>query len=155
AWIMRGANGGKTDNRRIVAEEVMLRAEQARLLGFRTAAHATLEYSMAKTPAAVRKLLMQVWAAARARVTRERTLLQEAVRAEGGTFKLAAWDWRYYAEKVRKARLDIDDAEINPYLELDSVIAAAFHCANKLFGLAFTERTGVPTYHPEVRVFEV
>src|SRR5262249_35182383 len=85
----------------------------------------------------------------------ERDQLQEAVHAEGGNFKLAAWDWRYYAEVVRKAQFDVDDAEIKPYLQLDNMIAAAFHVAGKLFGIAFQERTDLPRYHPDVRAFEV
>jgi peptidyl-dipeptidase Dcp len=155
AWIKRGANGGKTDNRKIVAEILGLRAERAHLLGFKTPADSTLEYSMAKTPANVRKLLNEVWGPARARAMEERDALQDAVLGEGGNFKLAAWDWRYYAEKVRKAKFDIDEAEIKPYLQLDNVIDAAFDVAGRLFGLAFNERTDVPVYHPEVRVFEV
>jgi peptidyl-dipeptidase Dcp len=98
---------------------------------------------------------MEVWAPARERAAEERDALQEAVRSEGGNFKVAAWDWRYYAEKVRKARYDFDDAEIKPYLQLDSVIAAAFDVAGKLFGVTFTERKDLPVYHPEVRAFEV
>ena len=155
AWTLRGANGGKTDNRKIVAEILGLRAERARLLGFRTAADSALEFSMAKTPQAVRKLLMEVWSPARARAGEERDQLQEAVRAEGGNFKLAQWDWRYYAEKVRKAKFDVDDGEIKPYLQLDNVIAAAFDVAGKLFGVTITERKDLPVYHPEVRAFEV
>jgi peptidyl-dipeptidase Dcp len=155
AWIKRGANGGKTDNRGIVKEMLGLRAERAQLLGYKTAADSTLEFSMAKTPAAVRKLLMDVWGPARKRALEERDLLQKAVQAEGGNFKLAAWDWRHYAEKVRKARYDVDEAEIKPYLQLDSVIAAAFDVATKLFGVSFKERRDLPVYHPDVRAFEV
>jgi len=155
AWTMRGANGGKTDNRKIVAEILALRAERARLLGYQTAAQSALEYSMAKTPEAVRKLLMEVWKPGRARALEERDQLQAALQAEGGNFKLAAWDWRYYSEKVRKAEFDVDEAEIKPYLQLDNVIAAAFDVAGKLFGLAFKERKDLPVYHPEVRAFEV
>jgi len=155
AWIMRGANGGATDNRKIVAEILGLRAERARLLGFKTAAESSLEFSMAKTPQAVRKLLMEVWAPARARADEEREQLQKAVQAEGANFKLAAWDWRYYAEKVRKTKFDVDDGEIKPYLQLDSVITAAFDVATKLFGVTFAERPDLPVYHPDVRAFEV
>ena len=155
AWISRGANGGKTDTRKIVAEVLDLRAERAKLLGFGTAADAALEYSMAKTPANVRKLLMEVWAPARARAQAERDDLQEAVRAEGGNFKLAPWDWRYYAEKVRKAKFDVDEGEVKPYLQIENVIAASFDVASKLFGLAFKELKGLPVYHPEVRAWEV
>ena len=155
AWRQRGANGGKTDNRKIVAEILSLRAERSRLLGFKTAADAALEFSMAKTPANVRKLLMDVWTPARTRAAEERAALQQAVQAEGGNFKLAGWDWRYYAEKVRKAKFDVDEAEMKPYLQLDSVIAAAFDVANKLFGVRFKERPDLPVYHPDVRSFEV
>jgi peptidyl-dipeptidase Dcp len=155
AWTMRGANGGKTDNRKIVAEVLELRAERAQLLGFKSAADSALEFSMAKTPRAVRKLLMEVWGPALARAGEERDQLQELVRAEGGNFKLAAWDWRYYAEKARKAKFDVDDGEIKPYLQLDNVIAAAFDVAAKLFGVTIEERTDLPVYHPDVRAFEV
>jgi len=155
AWITRGAKGGRTDNRKIVAEVLALRAERARLLGFKTAAHFALEFSMAKTPTTVRKLLMEVWEPARTRAGEERDQLQQCVQAEGSNFELAQWDWRYYAEKVRKAHFAVDDGEIKPYLQLDSVIAAAFDVAGKLFGLTFTERKDLPVYHPEVRIFEV
>jgi peptidyl-dipeptidase Dcp len=155
AWIARGANGGERDNRRIVAEVLGLRRERAKLLGFSSAAHAALEFSMAKTPDAVRQLLMDVWTPARQRAGEEHELLQHAVRAEGGNFTLAAWDWRYYAEKVRKARFDIDEAEIKPYLQLDNIIAAAFDVAKRLFGVTFSERRDLPLYHPDVRAFEV
>jgi peptidyl-dipeptidase Dcp len=98
---------------------------------------------------------MEVWAPARARATRERDDLQEAVRREGGNFEIAGWDWRYYAEKVRKAKYDVDEAEVKPYLPLDSVIEAAFDCATRLFGITFRERKDLPLYHPDVRCFEV
>jgi peptidyl-dipeptidase Dcp len=155
AWRRRGANGGKTDNRRIVAEILALRGERARLLGFDTPADAALEFTMARTPERVRKLLMDVWKPAKARAARERADLDRAVLAEGGNFEVAGWDWRYYAEKVRKARFDVDEAEVKPYLALDSVIAAAFDCAQRLFGVSFRERPELPVYHPEVRAFEV
>jgi peptidyl-dipeptidase Dcp len=155
AWIARGANGGEHDNRRIVAEVLRLRRERAKLLGFRSAADAALEFSMAKTPDAVRRLLMDVWAPAWQRASEEHDLLQQAVRAEGGNFPLAAWDWRYYAEKVRRARFNVDEAEIKPYLQLDNIIAAAFDVATRLFGVRFRERRDLPVYHPEVRTFEV
>jgi peptidyl-dipeptidase Dcp len=155
AWRQRGANGGKTDNRKIIAEILALRAERARLLGFETSADAALEFTMAKTPAAVRKLLMDVWKPAKARAAQERADLDDAVLAEGGNFQVAGWDWRYYAEKVRKAKFDVDEAEVKPYLQLDNVIAAAFDCAGKLFGVSFKERKDLPVYHPEVRAFEV
>jgi peptidyl-dipeptidase Dcp len=110
---------------------------------------------MAKTPANVRALLERVWPAARKRALADRDAMQEIVHEEGGNFKLAAWDWRYYAERLRKAHFDLDEAEIKPYLALDNVIAAAFDCAGKLFGLKFEERKDIPVWHPDVRAFEV
>ena len=155
AWIKRGENGGATDNTAIVAETVKLRAERAQLLGFDTFADYKLEPMMARTPEAVRELLDQVWAKALVRAGEEEDELREAISAEGGNFSIAPHDWRYYAEKVRKTRFDIDDAEVKPYLGLDNVIEAAFDTAHQLFGLKFSERHDVPIYHPDVRVFEV
>jgi peptidyl-dipeptidase Dcp len=155
AWIARGDGGGATDNKAIIAETVQLRAERARLLGFPTFAHYRLDDSMAKTPEAVRDLLERVWAPARDRAMADRDALQHIVQAEGGNFALAASDWRYYAEKLRKARCDIDAAEIAPYLSLDNMIAAAFDTAHRLFGLSFREVHDVPAWHPDVRVWEV
>jgi peptidyl-dipeptidase Dcp len=155
AWRQRGASGGASDNRAIVSEILKLRAERARVLGFASPAELALEFSMARTPANVRRLLMELWTPARARAAAEREELQRAVRAEGGNFEVAGADWRYYAEKVRKARFDVDEAEVKPYLQLDDVIAAAFDVAQRLFGVSFRERTDLPVYHPEVRSFEV
>ncbi len=155
AWAARGNSGGTTDNKAIIAETIALRAEQARLLGYPTYAHYRLDDVMAKTPEAVRGLLERVWPRARARAMADRDALQDLIRQEGGNFDLAAWDWRYYAEKLRKARCDIDAAETAPYLVLDNMIAAAFDTANRLFGLTFTERHDVPAWHPDVRVWEV
>ncbi len=155
AWVKRGEMGGETDNRAILAEIVRLRAELARLIGFDTYADYSLGDTMAKTPAAVRELLQAVWPAAVKRAGEERDALQEQARAEGGNFAIAAWDWRYYAEKERKARYDVDEAATRPYLALDSVIAAAFDTARRLFGLRFKELSDAPRYHPDVRVWEV
>jgi peptidyl-dipeptidase Dcp len=155
AWIKRGENGGATDNGAIVAETVRLRAERAQLLGYECFADYKLEPMMARVPEAVRELLDTVWAKAQVRAVQEEADLQDAIRAEGGNFHVAPHDWRYYAEKVRKTKFDIDEAEIKPYLALDNVIAAAFDTAHRLFGLVFTERADIPTYHPDVRVFEV
>jgi peptidyl-dipeptidase Dcp len=155
AWIVRGNGGGATDNKAIIAETVALRAERVQLLGYPTFADYRLDDAMAKTPQAVRALLERVWSPARARAMADRDALQDLVRQEGGNFDLAAWDWRYYAEKLRKARCDIDAAEIAPYLMLDNVIAAAFDTAHRLFGLTFRERHDVPVWHPDVRVWEV
>ncbi len=154
AWLSRGESGGATDNRAIVAEMVKLRAERAALLGYKTFADYRLDDQMAKTPQAARGLLDEVWGRARARAGRERDELQQMVAQEGGNFALAAHDWRYYAEKLRKARYDLDEAEIKPYFALDNMIAAAFETAQRLFGLTFTPAQ-VPLYHPDARAWEV
>ncbi|RAI44022.1 M3 family metallopeptidase [Rhodoplanes roseus] len=155
AWAARGENGGATDNAAVIAETVRLRAERAKLLGYDSFAAYRLEDAMAKTPDAVRALLDRVWTPARARALADRDAMQEMIRAEGGNEPLAAWDWRFWAEKLRKARYGIDENEVRPYLPLDRMIAAAFDTAGKLFGLSFAERHDVPVWHPDVRVWEV
>src|SRR5882762_6809946 len=155
AWIVRGNGGGATDNKAIIAETIALRAERAQFIGYPTFADYRLDDAMAKTPQAVQALLERVWSPGRARAMADRDALQDLIRQEGGNFDLAAWDWRYYAEKLRKARCDIDAAEIAPYFKLDNVIAAAFDTAHRLFGLRFRERHDVPVWHPDVRVWEV
>jgi peptidyl-dipeptidase Dcp len=155
AWIERGNNGGETDNKAIVAETIALRAERAKLLGYPSFAHFRLADSMAATPEAVRELLTAVWEPARAKAMAERDALQAEANAEGANFTLAPWDWRYYAEKVRKARYDLDEAEIKPYFQLDRIIEAAFHTAHRLFGLTFVPLSGIPLYHPDVRAWDV
>src|SRR5215470_14751653 len=155
AWTARGDGGGATDNKAIIAEMVALRAERARLIGYDTFAHYRLDDAMAKTPDAVRSLLEKVWAPARSRALEDRDALQGLVQAEGGNFTLAPWDWRYYAEKLRKLRCDIDEATIKPYLPLDRIIEAAFYTANRLFGLSFERREGIPTWHDDVLTWEV
>ena len=155
AFIMRGDNGGKTDNKAIIAETVRLRAERARLLGFPDFAHFRLDDAMAKSPEVVRELLDTVWARARNRALADRDDLQALVQEDGGNFKLAPWDWRYYAEKLRQQRCDFDEAAIKPYLSLERMIEAVFHTAQRLFGLSFRPRTDVPVWHPDVRVWEV
>ncbi len=154
AWIKRGENGGATDNCAVIAEMVALRAERAKLLGFASFADYRLDDQMAKTPAAARKLLDEVWTRARAKAAAEREAMQEIIAAEGGNFALAAHDWRYYAEKRRKAAFDLDEAEIKPYFQLDRMIEAAFDTARRLFGLSFTP-ADVPLYHPDARAWRV
>jgi peptidyl-dipeptidase Dcp len=154
AWQLRGDNGTKSDNKAIIAETIALRAERAKLLGYRTFAHYRLDDAMAKTPEAVRGLLEKVWAPARVRALADRDAMQAIVREEGGNFALAPWDWRYYAEKLRQRRCDVEEAAVKPYMPLDQVIAAAFHVANRLFGLTFA-RVDVPVWHPDVRTWEV
>src|SRR5262249_32635252 len=137
AWIARGDGGGATDNKAIIAEMVALRAACARLLGYPTFAHYRFDDTMAKTPQAVRALLERVWVPRRRRGLAERDDLRALVQAEGKNFALAQWDGRYYAEKLRKPRCDIDEATIKPYLQLERIIEAAFYTANRLFGLTF------------------
>jgi len=155
AFVARGDNGNANDNNAAIVEILSLREESAKLLGYPTFAAYRLEDSMAKTPEAVRGLLERVWTVARARARRDRDALQELVAREGGNFALAAWDWRYYAEKLRQISANFDDAAIKPYLVLDHMIEAAFDCAARLFGLSFSERTDIPVWHPDVRVWEV
>jgi peptidyl-dipeptidase Dcp len=155
AFIARGDNGNANDNNATVLEILRLREESANLLGFASFAAYRLEDSMAKTPQAVRGLLERVWKPARARALADRDALQELVAEEGGNFALAAWDWRFYAEKLRQRRANFDDAAIKPYLALDNMIDAAFDCATRLFGVTFSERRDIPVWHPDVRVWEV
>jgi peptidyl-dipeptidase Dcp len=154
AWIRRGENGGATDNRAPIAEMVALRAERARLLGFASFADYRLDDQMAKTPAAARRLLDDVWGRARAKAAAERDALQALIAKEGGNFALAPHDWRYYTEKLRKAKFDLDEAEIKPYFQLDKMIEAAFEAARRLFGLNFAP-VAAPLYHPDARAWEV
>jgi peptidyl-dipeptidase Dcp len=155
AWTARGDGGGATDNKAIIAEMVALRAERSALLGYQTFAHYRLDDAMAKTPDAVRGLLERVWAPARERALADRDAMAALAQAEGGNFEFAASDWRYYAEKLRKLRCDVDEAAVKPYLQLHHLIEAAFYTAHKLFGLSFERRTDVPVWHPDVEVWEV
>jgi peptidyl-dipeptidase Dcp len=155
AFIARGDNDNANDNNAVIREILALREETAKLLGYPSFAAYRLEDSMAKTPEAVRGLLERVWKPARAQVLRDRDELQALVTEAGGNFALAAWDWRYYAEKMRQRRANFDDAAIKPYLSLEQMIAAAFDCATRLFGITFSERKDVSVWHPDVRVWEV
>jgi peptidyl-dipeptidase Dcp len=155
AFVARGDNGNANDNNATIVEILALREESAKLLGYPTFAAYRLEDSMAKTPEAVRGLLERVWKPARARALADRDALQALVAEEGGNFTLAPWDWRYYAEKLRQRRANFDDAAIKPYLTLDNMIAAAFDCATRLFGVTFSERKDIPVWHADVRVWEV
>jgi len=155
AWAARGENGGATDNREIAAEMVRLRAERARLMGYETYAHYRLADMMAKTPQAALDLLESVWTPGVASALKEQEALQEIVAGEGGNFEVAPWDWRYLAEKRRKAEFDFDEAETKPYLQLDRIIEAAFYAASRLFGLEFAERFDLELYHPDVRAWTV
>ncbi|HEY3349715.1 MAG TPA: M3 family metallopeptidase [Thermoanaerobaculia bacterium] len=154
-YTSRGDHGDALDNKATLSRIAALRSERARLLGFKTHADFVLEENMAKTPAGVYGLLDRVWTPSLAMAKRERADLQAAMKAERKDASFEAWDWRYYSEKVRKARFDLDDQALRPYFPIDRVRDGVFYAANRLYGLTFTERTDVPKYHPEVRVFEV
>ncbi len=144
AWIRRGENDGEHDNRPIAREILALRNEQARLHGYANYADYALVDRMAGTPAAVAGLLEQVWEPAKARAAAERDALVAMARSEGATHAIEPWDWRFYADKVRRARYGLDEAQLKPYFSLDRMLAAAFDTANRLFGIAFVERPGDP-----------
>ena len=154
AWTARGANGNSFDNRAVAAEILKLREERARLLGYESFAAYKLEPEMAKTPDAVRDLLMRVWQPARAKAEADAQVLEDMLHADGIPGPLEPWDWRYYSEKRRKALHDLDEAALKPYLSLDAMLEAMFGCATRLFGLEFREIEG-PFYHPDVRGWEV
>ena len=154
AWVARGANGNANDNRAIAAETLSLREERAKLLGYQSFADFKLEPEMAKTPQAVRGLLMRVWEPARAKALSDAAVLEAMLHADGITGLLEPWDWRYYSEQRRKAEHDLDEAALKPYLSLNAMLAAQFDCAHRLFGLEFREIDG-PFYHPDVRGWEV
>ncbi len=154
AWVARGANGNDHDNRGIAAETLSLREERARLLGYGSFADFKLEPEMAKTPGAVRDLLMRVWEPAKRKAAADAAVLQGMMQADGVNGELEAWDWRYYSEKRRKVEHDLDEAALKPYLSLEAMLGAQFDCAHRLFGLEFREIAG-PFYHADVRGWEV
>jgi len=155
AFIRRGDNNNEFDNKAILAKSASLRVKKAGLLGYKTYADFVLEENMAKTPGGVAKLLDQLWTPALAMAKREAKDLQGMIRKDGRDFKLEPWDWWYYAEKVKKAKYDLDDEALRPYFKLENVRDGAFSVAGKLWGLKFIERTDIPVYNPEVKVFEV
>ena len=155
AWTTRGEHDGEHDNRPIAREILTLRNEQARLHGYACYADYVLADTMAGSQPAVNELLQQVWLPAKARAEREREALQALVRSRGEQLAVEAWDWRYYAEKVRQARYDIDEAAVKPYFPLERMVEAVFDCANRLFGVRFVHLPQVQAYHVDVKVYEV
>jgi len=158
AWRMfvnRGDNGGEHDNNAIITEILQLRAERAKLLGFPTHAHWRLENSMAKTPERAMELMEAVWKPAVARVHEEVADMQALADKEGAKIKIEPWDYRYYMEKVRKAKYDLDQNEVKPYLQLEKLREGIFWVAGELFNFNFTPVTNVPVAHPDIRVWEV
>ena len=155
AWISRGDNGDGTDNNAIIAETLAHRKEFADLLGFTTYADYRLANTMAENPANVNELLETVWPHAVNRALEERDSLEAEARRAGQNIEIEGWDWRYWAERVRRSNYDLDEAQVKNYLPLEGVIAAAFAVANRLFGLTFEPRDDIKAYHPDVRAFAV
>ncbi|MDQ3698806.1 MAG: M3 family metallopeptidase [Gemmatimonadota bacterium] len=154
-FATRGDLGGATDNNKIITEILALRAERAKLLGYPTHAHWRLENAMAKTPDRAMELMEAVWTPAVARVREEVADMQKLARDGGADITIEPWDYRYYAEKVRRARYDIDQNQVKPYLQLEKLREGMFWVAGELFGFQFAPVTNVPVYHPDVRVWEV
>jgi peptidyl-dipeptidase Dcp len=156
AFIKRGDNGDKNDTNAIITRIVKLRAERARLLGYKSHAHWRMSDTMAKDPERARQLMMRVWPAAVKRVEQEVAAMQKMARKLGAASDIAPWDYRFYMEQVRKARYDLDQNEFKQYFELNNIIAASYYMAEKLYGYTVKEITGtVPTFHPDVRVYHV
>lgn len=156
AFTKRGDNGDVNDTKATIARIVRLRANRAHLLGFKTHADWRMQDTMAKTPAAAMDLMMRVWPAAKARVAEEVRDMQAIADKEGAKITIEPWDYRFYQEKVRKSRYDLDQAELKPYFELNNIIQGSLYAANRLYGLEFKEITGtVPVFEPNMRVWHV
>ncbi|WP_431287089.1 M3 family metallopeptidase [Roseateles chitinivorans] len=155
AWVGRGETAGETDNRALVRELLALRHEQAALHGHRSFADYALADTMAGRQSAVQGLLDQVWEPAKAAAARERAMLDEVRTQLGHDLTIEDWDWRWYAEKVRQQRFQLDEAEVKPYFPLDAMVQAMFDCASRLYGLRFVAQPQVAGYHPDVKVYEV
>ncbi len=152
----RAEHGGPNDTRETIARLAQLRAQKAKLLGFPNFAAWTLEDQMAKTPQAAIKFMDDLVPASTAHAAGEAKEIQALIDAQHGGFALQPWDWNFYSEQVRKAKYDLDEAQIKPYFELNNVLEnGVFYAANQLYGLTFKERNDIPVYHPDVRVFEV
>jgi peptidyl-dipeptidase Dcp len=152
----RGDNGNANDTKQTIAQIVKLRADRAKLLGYKTHAHWRMEDTMAGDPLLAEQLMRRVWPAAVARVREEVADMQKLASAGGQNITIEPWDYLYYAEKVRKQRYALDQNEVKPYFELNNMVNAAFFTAGQLYGFSFEEITGkVPVFHPDVRVFEV
>ena len=156
ASTMRAARGDSNDTRQVILRLAQLRPERAKLLGFPSLAAYGLDQTMAKTPENALRLLTQLAAPATAKARGEAAAMQQLVDKQGGGFQLQPWDWQYYAEQVRVAQYALDEEQIKPYFEMDRVLRdGVFYAAQQLYGLTFKERTDLPVYHPDVRVFEV
>ena len=154
-YISRGCQGGKNDSREVVKKLVKARLEKARLMGFEDYASMALDNRMAKTPEAVYELLDQVWKPALAKAKEELADIQEEMKKDGRDFTAEGWDWRYYADRAKRAKYAFDENELRPYLKLENVRDGLFYCANKLYGITLTQIKNVPLPHPEAQAFEV
>ena len=159
AWTGRGegvnAGAGKFNNTAVIEQIMTLRLEQAKLHGYASYADYALSDTMAGTQSAVLELLMKVWTPAKQKALRECAALQAMAHSDEAAIEIAPWDWRYFAEKVRRDRYDLDDAMVKPYFALDRMVDAIFDCANRLFGLQFEYKPDIKAYHPDVKVYEV
>ncbi len=155
AFVNRGDNGGATDNNALISKILKLRAERAKLLGFETHAHWRLENSMAKTPDKAMALMEAVWTPAIEQVAKDVADMQAIVDAEGGGFKIEPWDYRFYAEKVRKAKYDLDMNEVKPYMQLEKLREGMFWAAGQVYGFEFKKVSGLPVYQDDMTVYEV
>ncbi|MFO7867350.1 MAG: M3 family metallopeptidase [Candidatus Aminicenantes bacterium] len=155
AYINRGNHDDELDNKAIAAKMAALRVKRARLLGYNTHAHYILEENMAKNPQNVYDLLWQIWNPALEKAKQEASDLQVLIDEEGLDFDLQPWDWWFYAEKLKHQKFDLSEEMLKPYFELNKVREGAFYVANQLYGIEFVERTDIPSYHPDVKVFEV
>ncbi len=155
AYFMKGDNNNELDNKNNASEMANLRLRRANILGYKTHADYVLEENMAKNPANVYDLLYKLWTPALKRANMEKAEMQKLIYKEGNNFKLASWDWWYYAAKIKKAKYDLSEEDLRPYFEVNNVIKGVFGLATRLFGLQFVENNKISKYHPDVRVFEV
>jgi len=155
AWANRSDNNDANDNKAVIKQILQLRIQKAKLLGFETPADFILDNTMAKTPEKVYEFLASVWQPALNQAKKEAAELQKMMDAEGKGEKLEAWDWWYYAEKLRKAKFDLDEEAIRPYFKMENVRQGAFDLAGKLYGLKFKQLTDMPKYHADVEAFEI
>jgi len=156
ASVQRGNHGGANDTKAIVTRLAVIRADRAKLLGYPNYAGFSLDDQMAKTPENAIKLMTDLVPAATSKARGEVAKMQKVIASQHGGFKLAPWDWDFYAEQVRKAEYDLDESQVRPYFELDRVLKdGVFYAANQLYGLTFKQRTDIPVYQPDVRVWEV
>ncbi|MFY9154067.1 MAG: M3 family metallopeptidase [Prolixibacteraceae bacterium] len=154
-YLNRGNNDNAFDNKKNIEKIVTLRDERAKLLGFANHAAYVLDVNMAKTPENVNEFLIKLWTPALERAKVERADMQAMIDREGGNFKLDLWDWWFYAEKVRKAKYDLDESQLKPYFKLENVVEGMMYVANKLYGINFIKRTDIPVYNEEVTAYEV